>query len=561
MNGDVYSSRDPGRSRDYYRDERREHRERGGDRGERRRSRSPHHNPRAPRREYETDTYSSSRDYRAREREDRYSSRRDDREWDRDRGDRRRREHDERPPRRDRDRDAFDGGRPRRDRGGDRDRERDRDYERERERRGGDRKRTASPPPRKRESTPDLTDVPSVLNRKRRLTQWDIKPVGYENVTAEQAKLSGMFPLPGAPRQQPMDPSRLQAFMNQQPGEGSAENTVLQPSHSRQSKRLFVSNLPSTVTGENLLAYFNVQLNGLNVIQSVDPCISAQIAGDRTFALLEFKTPNDATVALAFDGVVMEEYGAADSGASGAPAGLEVRRPKDYIVPGDAEQEYQEGVLLNEVPDSPNKICVSNIPHYIPEEPVTMLLKSFGELKSFVLVKDSSTEESRGIAFCEYADPSATTIAVEGLNGMELGDRHLKVVRASIGMTQATGLDMGVNAMSMFAKTTSQDLETSRVLQLLNMVTPEELMDSDDYEEICDDVRDECSKYGQIVDVKIPRPSGGSRQSAGVGKIFVKFDTVESTTNALKSLAGRKFSDRTVVTTYFSEENFDVNAW
>lgn len=155
---------------------------------------------------------------------------------------------------------------------------------------------------------------------------------------------------------------------------------------------------------------------------------------------------------------------------------------------------------------------------------------------------------------------------------MELGDRHLKVVRASIGMTQATGLDMGVNAMSMFAKTTSQDLETSRVLQLLNMVTPEELMDNEDYEgmfthswiprgaqsrltkaEICDDVREECSKYGQIVDLKIPRPSGGSRQSAGVGKIFVKFDSVESTTNALKALAGRKFSDRTVVTTYFSE--------
>lgn len=65
---------------------------------------------------------------------------------------------------------------------------------------------------------------------------------------------------------------------------------------------------------------------------------------------------------------------------------------------------------------------------------------------------------------------------------MESGDRHLKVVRASIGMTQAAGLDMGVNAMSMFAKTTSQDLESSRVLQLLNMVTPEELLDNDDYE-------------------------------------------------------------------------------
>lgn len=69
-------------------------------------------------------------------------------------------------------------------------------------------------------------------------------------------------------------------------------------------------------------------------------------------------------------------------------------------------------------------------------------------------------------------------------------------------------------------------------------------------------MQEECSKYGQILGVKIPRPSGGSRQSAGVGKIFVKFDTVESTTNALKALAGRKFSDRTVVTTYFSEVSF-----
>lgn len=73
------------------------------------------------------------------------------------------------------------------------------------------------------------------------------------------------------------------------------------------------------------------------------------------------------------------------------------------------------------------------------------------------------------------------------------------------------------------------------------------------FSEICDDVREECQKYGQVLDLKIPRPSGGSRQSAGVGKIFVKFDSVESTTKALKALAGRKFSDRTVVTTYFPE--------
>lgn len=89
----------------------------------------------------------------------------------------------------------------------------------------------------------------------------------------------------------------------------------------------------------------------------------------------------------------------------------------------------------------------------------------------------------QGIAFCEYADPAqATDIAVDGLNGMELGDKHLKVQRASIGNTQASGLEMGVNAMSMLAGTTSQGLDEGRVLQLLNMVTPEELIDNEDYE-------------------------------------------------------------------------------
>lgn len=138
---------------------------------------------------------------------------------------------------------------------------------------------------------------------------------------------------------------------------------------------------------------------------------------------------------------------------------------------------------------------------------------------------------------------------------MELGDRHLKVVRASIGTTQASGLDMGVNAMQMFAKTTSQDLETTRVLQLLNMVTQDELVNDEDYEEIMEDVGEECAKFGKIISMKIPR------RGHGAGKIYIKYDNAESASTALKALAGRKFSDRTVVASYFGEENFDTEAW
>ncbi|KAL8812070.1 MAG: hypothetical protein Q9200_001305 [Gallowayella weberi] len=586
MNGNSYSSRGMAstsslprirkQETDSSRDDRRD-RDRGDRdvyRNERRRSRSPHRSSRPSRREAEVDTYSTSRDYRAREREDRYSGReggRDERAWDRDRGDRydrgdrgmarrdARRDGDDRPPRRDRD--LFDG-RGDRGRGGGRNVRSDRD-EFAQQMAGRDRKKSASPPPKKKEPTPDLTDIEPITERKRRLTQWDIKPPGYENVTAEQAKLSGMFPLPGAPRQQPMDPSRLQAFMNQP--SGSAGNAALRPSNARQSKRLFVHNLPSNATDEAIVNFFNLQLNGLNVVEGTDPCISAQISQDRSFALCEFKSPAETTVALALDGISMEdndsmEYTNGDT--STASQGLSVRRPKDYIAPSNIDEvDEQEGVVSPVVPDTPNKISVTKLLPNLSEEQVTELLVAFGQLKAFVLVKDRSTEESRGIAFCEYAEPAVTDIAVEGLNGMELGDKHLKVQRASIGVTQAAGLEMGVNAMSMLAGTTSTDLDEGRVLQLLNMVTAEELIDNEDYQEICEDVKEECDKYGEVVEMKIPRPSGGSRQSNGVGKIFVKYDNAESARKALQSLAGRKFADRTVVTTYFSEENFEVNAW
>lgn len=90
--------------------------------------------------------------------------------------------------------------------------------------------------------------------------------------------------------------------------------------------------------------------------------------------------------------------------------------------------------------------------------------------------------ERQGIAFCEYVESSSTEIALQGLNGMELGDKRLKVRKASIGITQIASNEMSVNAVSMLAGTTATDSDVTRVLQLLNMVTADELMDNDDYE-------------------------------------------------------------------------------
>jgi splicing factor U2AF subunit len=213
-------------------------------------------------------------------------------------------------------------------------------------------------------------------------------------VTAEQAKLSGMFPLPGAPRQQPMDPTKLQAFMTQ-PG-GQVSSAGLKASNSRQAKRLLVYNVPSGVTEEALIAFFNLQLNGLNVIETPDPCVLCQFSSDKTFAVVEFRNASDATVALALDGITMEADDAQNGTANGGSHGLDIRRPKDYVMPGIPDDiPYDPEVISNVVPDTVHKLCITNIPTFLNEEQIIELLAAFGKPKSFVLVKDRSTEESR----------------------------------------------------------------------------------------------------------------------------------------------------------------------
>lgn len=87
----------------------------------------------------------------------------------------------------------------------------------------------------------------------------------------------------------------------------------------------------------------------------------------------------------------------------------------------------------------------------------------------------------------------------------------------------------------------------TEVLCLMNMVLPEELLDDEEYEEIVEDVRDECSKYGLVKSIEIPRPVDGV-EVPGCGKIFVEFTSVFDSQNAVQGLTGCKFTNRMVVT-------------
>lgn len=74
----------------------------------------------------------------------------------------------------------------------------------------------------------------------------------------------------------------------------------------------------------------------------------------------------------------------------------------------------------------------------------------------------------------------------------------------------------------------------TEVLCLLNMVVPEELVDDEDYEEILEDVREECCKYGGVRSIEIPRPVDGV-EVPGCGKVNQRSPTFSAPRTGLMS--------------------------
>lgn len=181
---------------------------------------------------------------------------------------------------------------------------------------------------------------------------------------------------------------------------------------------------------------------------------------------------------------------------------------------------------------------------------------SFGQLRAFNLVKDSATGLSKGYAFCEYVDVSLTDQAIHGLNGMQLGDKKLVVQRASVGAKNANAMAQApVQIQVPGLQLQSGTGPATEVLCLMNMVMPDELKDDEEYEDIQEDIREECSRYGIVRSVEIPRPVEGV-EVPGVGKVFVEFNSVLDCQKAQQNLTGRKFANRVVVTSYFDPDRY-----
>jgi splicing factor U2AF subunit len=409
---------------------------------------------------------------------------------------------------------------------------------------------------RHRRSRSPEEDIEPLHKWKRKLKFWDLPPPGYESMTARQLKAMGIFPhpssvlqdgtftVPGA-RPVPLDMTgggSLSSNLTSMAGPALASNN---PHLLRQARRLYVGNIPFGTSESQIGDFFNQAFLQSGALKTPGlPVVAVQVNHEKNFAFVEVRSAEEATLGMAFDGIMYEGQT------------LKMRRPKDYQpipgVPSEPPSIHIPGIVPTSVADSPNKIFIGGLPSYVTEEQVKELLLSFGELRSFHLVKDIQTNTSKGYAFCEYSDTDLTDIVCTGLNNMPLGDKTLVVQRATVSSENSMAIlaDLGI------IQSTNVGLEEPTcILQLLNMITKEELEEEEEYEEIYEDVMEECSKFGKVLELIIPRPKA-DLEVPGVGKILVKYEEVESAKKAQSSLSGRTFGGRTVITSYLTEEAY-----
>ncbi|XP_075501312.1 splicing factor U2af large subunit A-like isoform X4 [Primulina tabacum] len=336
----------------------------------------------------------------------------------------------------------------------------------------------------------------------------------------------------------------------------------------RHARRVYVGGLPPSANEQSVATYFSHVMSAIggNTAGPGDAVVNVYINHEKKFAFVEMRSVEEASNAMALDGIMFE----------GAP--VKVRRPSDYnpsLAATLGSSQPSPNLNLAAVGltpgsagglEGPDRIFVGGLPYYFTEGQVRELLESFGHLRGFDLVKDRETGNSKGYAFCVYQDLSVTDIACAALNGIKMGDKTLTVRRANQGTSQPNPEQECVllhaqQQIALQKLMLQPSVLATKVLCLTEVVNAEELNDDDDYEDILEDMKIECGKFGTLVNVIIPRPPSNNEPAPGVGKVFLEYEDVEGATKARQGLHGRKFGGKEVVAVFYPENKFSEGVY
>jgi len=228
-----------------------------------------------------------------------------------------------------------------------------------------------------------------------------------------------------------------------------------------------------------------------------------------------------------------------------------------------------------------HRLYVGSVHFNLTEDDLRQVFEPFGPLEFVNLHKDPETGRSRGFAFIQYKNPEDAKQALEKMNGFELAGRTIKVglvTDKSNGMNlnlddgDVAGLALNaqsrVELMQKLARDTDlippaanpvhaepprpvqPRVNPTRCVLLKNMFNPDEENEQNWAEELEEDVKSECVKYGPVVHISVDKESNGD--------IYMKFDSVASAQNAVNGLNGRWFGGNQISAVFILDMFYNV---
>ncbi|EDO07719.1 splicing factor CC1-like family protein [Babesia bovis T2Bo] len=243
-----------------------------------------------------------------------------------------------------------------------------------------------------------------------------------------------------------------------------------------------------------------------------------------------------------------------------------------------------------EVADSPFTIQVTGLTgslSSISEVEIRQMFSPFGNIISVEILRDPHSNLPLGQAYIKFKRTSEAKEAVTAMNGFDIGGQTIKVAYATGASAKGRlsthgevdierldedggGLISGAtNKIALMHKLQRTSSDTNSHLSsgssgdtnsgisskptcnitLSNMFSSSDPSVSEPtfFDEVEEDVNEECNKYGKVLKVYINR---------GVidGKVWVKFGNVVDSTVAFRSLNGRVFAGNTIKAEYVTDE-------
>ncbi|RLV96019.1 Splicing factor U2AF 59 kDa subunit [Spathaspora sp. JA1] len=400
-------------------------------------------------------------------------------------------------------------------------------------------------------------------------SRWGVKPKGFEQVSAQRAKLSGLFPLPGFPR--PVDFTKLEGLIKDRLSSNDdilVEHSKIDPIDSRDAKTLIIKNDLLTIDYLKLVEFFNDYLKviDLNSTSETNNIHTKRKTKDDKSLIIEFNNSECATIIyslnemeLLFNAYKQEHITNQDEKFK-----LLISRPREYLVQNVTSTEP------NIVVDNPRKMSLIVSPNVSQEELYDQLTKDVHSIKSMQFLTQRRSTNSLGLVFIEFEvdmndpiDKQISQLSKYLTKIKQISNVQQAFFSCIIPPTTANIQDCLIeyNTLPRLVRNEFVSAHSkSKVIQLLNCITLSDLINDDNFKFIQQDIKQQALKFGNVVSIKIPRPEHNVinlvETRRGLGKVFIEFESYDIALTAILGLAGKSYNDRIVLGSFYDYEDY-----